>query len=190
MGYGLRGRYDPSMSDLHEIEIDGGLLLGHDGSKFADAALGWTLTLAGRLGASVTVVRAWTITTAPRPATWEFGYMPPLPDFAEAVRDKLSVDVAPLLERFPDVRTDCQAVHGKPSTRLIEASAHAEMLVIGPRGLGGFAGLVLGSTSEQCVRHGHCPVVVIRGQGDLASVPAAQQHLDAAAHEHPTTPTM
>ncbi len=44
---------------------------------------------------------------------------------------------------------------------LVSASENVELLVVGPRGVGGFRGLVLGSVSEQCVRHSACPVVVV-----------------------------
>ena len=48
------------------VDCDGGLLIGHDGSEFSNAALSWTLDPAERLGTHVTVVRAWVLTTAPR----------------------------------------------------------------------------------------------------------------------------
>ncbi|MDN5856637.1 MAG: universal stress protein [Actinomycetia bacterium] len=159
------------------VDCDGGLLIGHDGSEFSTAALSWTLQLADRLGTYVTVVRAWVLTTAPRPDTWARGYMPPLVDFEKATCDKLTADVADVVAEYPDVSVAHQAVHGRPASILVEGSERADMLVVGPRGLGGFRGLVLGSVSEQVVRHAKCPVVVVHGRGD-ASLPPARLTLD------------
>lgn len=159
------------------VDCEGGLLVGHDGSEFSTAALAWTLQLAGRLGMHVTVVRAWVLTTAPRPTTWAPGYMPPMVDFEEATRDKLEADVADVVAEHPDVQVSHQAVHGRPASILVDGSERADMLVVGPRGLGGFRGLVLGSVSEQCVRHAKCPVVVVHDRGD-PSLPPARLTLD------------
>ena len=56
-----------------------------------------------------------------------------------------------------------KAVQGHPARVLLDASAGAELLVIGSRGHGGFVEAMLGSVGQHCVHHATCPVVVIRG---------------------------
>jgi len=55
-----------------------------------------------------------------------------------------------------------RAVSGIPAQELINASHDADLLVVGSRGGGGFAGLRMGSVSSQVVHHAACPVVVVR----------------------------
>lgn len=164
-------------SETKAIDIDGGVLVGHDGSDFSDQAVRWALEFARLSGHTVTVARAWVLTTAPRPMTWEPGYMPPLDDFAAAVVERLDTDLAPLLADYPDVTVRTVAVHGKAAPRLIEASGSADLVVVGRRGLGGFKGLVLGSVSEQVVRHSDTTVVVVHPDGDDVT-PARRNKLD------------
>ena len=138
------------------------IVVGHDGSTGADRALAEALLLARALRVTVTVVRAWSLTTAPRPADWEFGYVASFEEYDEAVRLALVDDARATVERFPDVEVQCHAVHAGAAKALVEVSHDARMLVVGARGLGGLAGMLLGSVSEQCVRHAACPVLVTR----------------------------
>jgi nucleotide-binding universal stress UspA family protein len=62
----------------------------------------------------------------------------------------------------PSVEVETTVVEGQPARVLVDMSADADLLVVGSRGLGGFSGLLLGSVSQQCVHHAHCPVTVVR----------------------------
>jgi nucleotide-binding universal stress UspA family protein len=143
------------------VEVDGGIVIGHDGSECAQEAMRWAAGLAGRAGLDLHVVRAWGMTSAPRPATWEPGYVPPLLDFEAAVRTELDSCVA-AAGLDPSVRVHTHAVHRQPAKGLIEAARGADMVVVGARGRGGFSGLLLGSVSDQVVHHAPCPVTVVR----------------------------
>lgn len=168
------------MSVSTTIEVDGGVLVAHDGSAEAEAAVRTAARLAAALGKPVTAVRAWNISTAPRPATAAPGYMPPFEDFEAATLAALEEDLAPIRSEHPDVTITAAVVHGSPAAKLIDASGRADLIVVGSRGHGGFAGLLLGSVSEQVVRHATCPVVVDKlrkASGDSADRDQMEQAL-------------
>ena len=60
------------------------------------------------------------------------------------------------------LQVDPHIATGQPSATLIRFAGPQDLLVVGSRGRGGFAGLLLGSTSTQCAQHAPCPVVVVR----------------------------
>jgi nucleotide-binding universal stress UspA family protein len=143
------------------VRIDGGIVVGHDGSKCAQEALIWAGTLAARADVDLHVVRAWSITSAPQPSSWTPGYVPPLEDWEKAVHDELTRHVA--AAGLPAaVRITCHAVHRSAEQALMQAAEGASLVVMGARGRGGFSGLLLGSVSDKLVRHAPCPVTVVR----------------------------
>jgi nucleotide-binding universal stress UspA family protein len=159
---GIREREEETVAEVCEIvELPGGVLVGHDGSECAQQALVWAAGLAARVGLDLHVVRAWGMTSAPRPKTWQPGFVPPLTDFEEAVRQELDSCVAGAA-LDPAVRVHTHVVHRPPAKGLIETAKGADLLVVGARGRGGFSGLLLGSVSDQCVHHAPCPVTVVR----------------------------
>ena len=164
------------------IEVDGGVLVAHDGSANAERALQEATRLAVALQTHVTVVRAWVLATAPRPSSTGPGFVPPLEDFAAATLEALDHDVADLRAAHPQVRIDTVVTHGTIADQLIEASDSVDLVVVGRRGRGGFAQLVLGSVSDQVVRHAQCPVLVVNPDTASGEAPRAPQEseLDAA----------
>ncbi|MGY1770952.1 universal stress protein [Blastococcus sp. SYSU D00813] len=144
-----------------EVVVDGGVVVGHDGSACAQEALVWAADLAGKAGLPLHVVRCWYMTSAPRPRTWEPGYVPPLTDFEQAVREELESCVAHA-GLDPRLEVHTHVVHGPPIAKLLAAAAHADLLVVGARGHGGFARRLMGSVSDSCVHAAPCPVTVVR----------------------------
>jgi nucleotide-binding universal stress UspA family protein len=145
-------RFDPP--------IESGVVVGHDGSASSDSALRAAADQARLRGLPLHVVRAWSIATAPRPADVPHGIVPSVAQFADEVRRHLAETVADIVGA--DAEPVLHAAHAPAATALLAAAEHADLLVVGSRGIGGFAGLLLGSTSEQLVRHAHCPVLVVR----------------------------
>jgi nucleotide-binding universal stress UspA family protein len=110
-----------------------------------------------------------------RPLHLVHGYLHPLgygvplnpydlgvPGPTEAAQQMLDQLAAELTERHPAVDVQVRQVAGGPAATLVEESRRADLVVVGSRGVGGFAGLLLGSVSGQVAQHAHCPVLVIR----------------------------
>jgi len=70
--------------------------------------------------------------------------------------------VRPWRDRHPQVDVRWMLSVQRPAQALVEAAREAALVVVGSRGHGGFAGLLLGSVSQQVINHAPCPVVVVR----------------------------
>lgn len=150
----------PTGSEATPI-ADGSIVVGHDGSRDSNRALEVALSLAERLGVGVALVRSWSIDTAPHGALYDHGYVSSFAEVSETVRRHLIAETSAEVAEHPKVVVDYRAALAQPAEILTGLSAKALMLVVGSRGLGGFAGLLLGSVSGQCVQHAKCPVLVV-----------------------------
>jgi nucleotide-binding universal stress UspA family protein len=134
------------------------IVVGVDGSESSLEGLRWAATQAKVTGATLEAVMAWEWPTFwGRTPTWPPGFDPEdeTPKvLAEAVEGVLGS------ESTLDVRE--VVVEGHPARVLIAASEHADLLVVGSGGQGGFAGIFLGSVSQHCAASAACPVVVVR----------------------------
>jgi nucleotide-binding universal stress UspA family protein len=142
--------------------MDGGIVkrivVGVDGSNSSRSALRWAASEAERMGATLHVVMTW---HNPFPDIW-VPHVPPATDPLALTRRALERIVAEVLADHPKLTVEQTATEGAPARVLVEAAEGAELLVVGRRGLGGFAGVMLGSVSLHCVTHAPCPVVVVR----------------------------
>ncbi len=117
------------------------------------AALAWAVREAKAAGGVVEAVIAWEFPTT-------YGLGPVLQvDYAGNAAKVVADAVA---EEGGGAEVQTRVVEGHPARVLIAASAGADLLVVGSRGHGEFLEALLGSVSQHCVRHAHCPVVVIR----------------------------
>lgn len=147
------------------------VVVGVDGSAGARAALRWALAEARLRQAPLRIVHAWTYGFAGGAAAGDayFGYLasyPPLGnDVTDALRqaaeDVLTAAIAEVVDGDADVQIERQLIEGGPAQILVGAVEPDDLLVVGSRGHGGFADLLLGSVSLQCVHHAPCPVVVV-----------------------------
>lgn len=140
----------------------GRIVVGVDGSVGSRAALGWALSQARATGGTVDVVGSWQV-----PTVNEYSYQWPAEVFdhdnTAAVTEKILADAVAEARGTSGahITVTTRAVQGHPAEVLTVASAGAELLVVGNRGRGAFAGMLLGSVSQYCVHHATCPVVVV-----------------------------
>ena len=137
------------------------IVAGVDGSEDSKEALRWALAEAALRGASVRAVHAWSM-----PIAFGGPYMPPQPYDGPELREQAQASLDVAVDEFagdvPPVVVERVVEQGTPADVLVRAAADAELLVVGSRGHGGFAGLLLGSVGQQCAQHAPCAVVIVR----------------------------
>src|SRR5215831_15634937 len=137
-----------------------GIVVGMDGSGHSRRALTWALKEAAAHQVPVTVV------TAHSPAVGYLGTISYPEDQAvtqqarEAARKEVDAAIDQLGQPGPP-QVNILAVTGSPAQELVTAARGADLLVVGSRGAGGFARLVMGSVSSQVAQHARCAVAVV-----------------------------
>jgi nucleotide-binding universal stress UspA family protein len=143
------------------------IVVGVDHSAGAEAALRFALEEARLRRATLRVVHAWQFGYIG--ATGLEGALPAVggevDDVRRAAGAELEAIVAEAAAGADGVEIEKRIDQGTPAAVLIDESRHADLLVVGSRGHGGFASLLLGSVSQQCAQHAACPVVIVRDRG-------------------------
>jgi nucleotide-binding universal stress UspA family protein len=135
------------------------ILVGVDGSRGSRVALSWAAAEAAVHGADLIVLRVWEHPVPPPVGSVPAGDVadmsqPAAEDLLQVIKEELGED--------PPISAQARVKHGRPAEVLIEESAGVDLLVVGTRGHGGFAGLVLGSVSQHVAAYAQCPVTVVR----------------------------
>jgi nucleotide-binding universal stress UspA family protein len=147
-------------------QVMGTIVVGLDGSHGSRAALEWALAEARLRSATVRAVHAWQLPAvgtaeAPWALLGSADYLELDPaDLRKAAGDALEQELA--AANPAGVTVERELVDAAPADALVDASKDAELVVVGTRGHGAIASLVLGSVSHAVTQRAACPVVVVR----------------------------
>ena len=141
----------------------GRIVVGVDGSEPSRRAFRWALAEARLRGATVEALHAWRVPYIGGDPYTAAGFDPGLVE--ESGRDTLrhaidAEDTSGLAGPVEQVLTS-----GGAAAALLDAAKEADLVVVGSRGRGGFASLLLGSVSHHVAHHAPCPVVVLPAGG-------------------------
>ena len=131
------------------------IVVGVDGSPSSQRAVRWASEQAKLTGATLRAVSSW---------RWPnyITILPPGVDLASDTRRTLDEVLEEALTGSEDVSVTRHVIEGPPGPALLTQAQDATLLVVGAQGRAAFPGMLLGSVAEYCVRHGSCPVVVVR----------------------------
>ena len=139
--------------------MNGGVIVvGVDGSSDSGDAVRWALAQAVLTGSELRAVSSW---RWPNYLTRIPPGVDPAGDTARTLDETVAGAVASV-DGAQDVAVSKRVIEGPPGPALLTQSEDARLLVVGAQGRAAFPGMLLGSVAEYCVRHGHCPVVVVR----------------------------
>src|SRR4051794_7162652 len=170
------------MANVTNSDAPRTVVVGTDGSSPAAEAVAWALEDAHRRGLRLHVIAAWSPTRHPQETQW-LATMKSVSELKAALTEELTDDVRSVVERSDhrEVPVDIRVVYGHPAKALIDESGDDRLLVVGSRGRGALAGLILGSVSQACAQYSRGPVVVVRGSAPIDGIGRVVVGVDGSA---------
>jgi nucleotide-binding universal stress UspA family protein len=139
-----------------ELPVDGPVVVGIDGSPASEAATALAFEEADRRNVGLVAVHAWRDTGALLALGIDW------PAYEQIGAEVLAERLAGWQERYPGVSVRRRLESGTPAWWLFKESKHAQLMVVGSHGRGGFAGMLLGSVSSAVAQSVRIPVTVVR----------------------------
>ncbi|HHY07928.1 MAG TPA: universal stress protein [Corynebacteriales bacterium] len=150
--------------DMYTDPEDGPVVVGVDGSKISELALEEAFKAAEAYGTGVIAVNAW-LDRAVQSTLAGVNLSSREWQRAQEEQEKmLEESLAPVKAAYPNVKVKLVVHRESPEVSLAEEACKARLLVVGSHGRGGFAGMLLGSTSRALLRLAPCPLMVVRGE--------------------------
>jgi nucleotide-binding universal stress UspA family protein len=153
----------PAWCGKEEVMAANSIVVATDGSRESVLSVEWAALEANRRGAPLRIVS--TPAMPPRMRAGAYGSPETVADALQAASvQALATAAGRAAEVAPNVRVETGLLSGAPAQAIIDAASSASMLVVGARGTGGFAAMILGSVSRYAAMHAACPVVVAQGE--------------------------
>lgn len=134
------------------------IVVGVDGSPESRSALRWAARIAAAINARIEAVLVWEFATS-----YGWSSLAPLSPPPRELEDELATIVTEAFDgKIPSGLTS-RVLEGSAASALVRESKDAQLVVVGSRGHGGFAGLLLGAVSAKVAEHAACPVLVVHG---------------------------
>jgi nucleotide-binding universal stress UspA family protein len=145
-----------------EAHTNGPVIVGIDGSPASESAIAFAFDAAALRGAPLIAVHAWTDPALDGPVpSYSAAVVDPQP-IAESEGVLLGEQLAGWAGKYPDVPVQQVVAHDRPAAALLKYAGTAQLIVVGTRGHGKLASMLLGSTSHALINRAECPVVVAR----------------------------
>lgn len=146
---------------LGAAQANGPVVVGVDGSPASEEAIKFAFEEASLRGCPLITLHTWTeVFIDPELNVDRIVFDTTILEQRE--RELLAQRLAGWQEKYPDVQVDRIVTQDSPARSLIDQASGAQLVVVGSRGRGGLAGLLLGSTSQALLHHAPCPVAVVR----------------------------
>jgi nucleotide-binding universal stress UspA family protein len=140
---------------------DGAVVVGVDGGPLSEVALAHAFQAAALRAASMTALHVWSDSDSEREHVRTLFETLPWASMQQKGEQVLGERLAGWAERYPDIEVRRVVEHADPKQALAELSRRAQLVVVATRGRGGFAGLLLGSTSLGLLSAAACPVMLV-----------------------------
>jgi nucleotide-binding universal stress UspA family protein len=142
----------------------GEIVVGYDGSDHSVTTLRYAFEEAARRDARVHAIHTWQLPIMG--GMYTVSYVPMLDDVMVAEERTAEMALAPWRERYPGIEVNQAVICEHPVVALRDASATADLVVVGSRGLGAFESAILGSVSHGILHHAQCPVAVVNARNE------------------------